>query len=522
MRDDVQRRPLRPDGFLRTVLVAIVLATLASCNQMVVRTVVKPEQGETLDHRSPYLKAHLKNGGVAVLANWSVPDSSRVVIGQGVVLSPNRDTLQRGSFSLPIDSVALFETNVSKTSPAIAAMAVVTGVSAAVTILCLSHPKTCFGSCPTFYWCRGNDTVLVAEGFSSSVAPSLERTDIDALYRVQPESRELQLRLTNEALETHVIRQAILLAVPKPTGGRVLKDRHDVFWAATDMVKPDKCFGPEGSCLAAVQEYDGIERFSLADSTDLASKETLSCEFEHSRKGGCGLVIASRQTLLSTYLFYQSLAYMGTRAGDFLSQLERGSVSAKAAAQGPGRLLGGMEIEIQDSSGGWRTVDTVMETGPLASDVVVVPLPETVSDSVRCRIRLNQGLWRIDYLALASLSQATVTTPIEPSYVLRGDKLDTTACRQLSVDPAFLISMPGDQFRITYALPECPEQYEYFLSSRGYYLEWMRQEWMNDGDIARAAAMFINPRQFLKDAAPEYKETEKTMEQYFWGSRFAH
>ena len=86
------------------------------------------------------------------------------------------------------------------------------GISAAVTVVCLTNTKACFGSCPTFYAPEGERMVLQAEGFSDSIAPSLERRDVDALFRTRPTGRDLQLRLTNEALETHVIKEANLAA----------------------------------------------------------------------------------------------------------------------------------------------------------------------------------------------------------------------------------------------------------------------------------------------------------------------
>ncbi|MBI5266913.1 MAG: hypothetical protein HY851_06740 [candidate division Zixibacteria bacterium] len=512
-------RRLRYFAFVLTLVLVSIAVT--GCVQQVMRRVTAPENASTLDHRSPYLKAHLKNGNVAVISKWSVDQLKREVLGQGTLLSPNRTTLETGSLVIPIDSVALFETNVLKPSPAIISMAVVTGASAVLTIICLSNPKTCFGSCPTFYWSDGKDTTLVAEGFSSSIAPSLERTDIDALFSVKPVSRTLSLHLTNEALETHVIRQTVLLAAPKRGHAGVVKDHHDTLWAVTGYREPVACTDESGSCLDLVRAFDHRERYSLADSTDLAAKETVNVTFVSPHHQSVGLVIGSRQTLLSTYLYYQSLAYLGTRAVDFLSQLERGSATARTAAYGLGSILGGMTVELLQTDGTWRVVDSVLETGPLATDVVVVPLPAEHTDTLHCRIRLNKGHWRIDYLALADLDGQVAPIRIEPTEVRSFGNEDRKACGLLSSDAAVLVTMPGDQNDISYSLPPNPSQYEYFLESRGYYLEWMRDEWLAEENPAKAAQIFLDPEGFLKQAAPEYKRTEKEMEGYFWGSKYA-
>ena len=143
--------------------------------------------------------------------------------GNGVLLDVNRGTLATGKFELSIDSVAIFETNVTRTSGSVHALAVMTGISLAVTAFCIVNPKVCFGSCPTFYTSAGGDSLLIAEGFSSSVAPCLEASDIDALYRIHPKRQKFSLTMKNEALETHVVRYADLLIVPRPSGERILK-----------------------------------------------------------------------------------------------------------------------------------------------------------------------------------------------------------------------------------------------------------------------------------------------------------
>ena len=84
-----------------------------------------------------------------------------------------------------------------------------------------------------------------------------------------------------------------------------------------------------------------------------------------------------------------------------------------------------------------------------------------------------------------------------------------------------LVTFPGDEYVIGYQLP-CSEQgYEFFLESKGYYLEWMRDEWLDDENLWMAQMLFINPISALKILAPEYKKVESKMEKTFWSSRYA-
>ena len=180
-----------------------------------------------------------------------------------------REVTGSGSFTVALDEVALLETNVVQYSSSAAALVVVTGISAVMTGFCIANPKACFGSCPTFYVSDGREARLQAEGFSSSVAPSLEARDIDALYRVNPDGREFIVTMKNEALETHVVRHVRLLAAKRPAGGRVFATVTGEFLEATALHAVELCRADEGDCSAKVRAFDSDERFSTTDAEDL-------------------------------------------------------------------------------------------------------------------------------------------------------------------------------------------------------------------------------------------------------------
>ena len=85
-----------------------------------------------------------------------------------------------------------------------------------------------------------------------------------------------------------------------------------------------------------------------------------------------------------------------------------------------------------------------------------------------------------------------------------------------------IVTLPGDAYTFTYELPENPERYELFLSSRGYYLEWMRESWLREESAARAALLLTAPGLALRLMAPAYKRQEAGMDRLFWESRYAH
>ncbi len=505
----------------RVVTMVVVVALALGCAHRLDRTLVSPRDAKTLDAKAPYLKAHLRSGYVYVLADWHADSGGGVIRGRGRLLDANRALVDSGEFRFPADSVALFETNVVRPSGANAAISVMAGVTATVAAICALSPKTCFGSCPTFYAPDSGGASLQAEAFSASIAPALEATDLDMLYRARPRGAAFELRLTNEALETHVIRFADVIAVPRPAGGRVFVTPDGEFRPATGLESPSRCDAAEGDCRAAVQGFDRVERYSAADSVDLAARETIDLEFAEVPEGEVGLVVASRQTLMTTYLIYQSLAYLGTQATTWLARLETGGPVARGFAGELGRVLGRIEVLVPDSMGEWRVAGSVGEIGPIAVDTKVVPLPATAAKPYRVRLRLTRGLWRLEYVAIAALGDAVEPVRLRPESVRHAGRADAAALRALREREQPLVTLPGDEYEIGYQLPADYGRYELFLEARGYYLEWLRREWLPEENAAAAVQLVLQPRDALRALAPAYKRQEAGMEHIFWNSRYA-
>lgn len=509
-----------PVGNHRTTPVAtilcVVIAALGGCTLK--KITVPGEEFRSLDGKAPFIKAHMQSGNLYVLSAWEVDEENRTVSGTGTLFDPNRNELGRGAFTVGVDSVALFESNVKQASSAVGAITFISAISVAITVYCAINPKSCFGSCPTFYLTDGGREALRAEGFSASVAPWLEASDVDDLRRLERgDGGRVDLVMRNEALETHVVRRADLLAVPLGEGERVLKGTDGEFWRVSDMTPPASCRAAEGDILESVRDLDGTERFSRADSFDLAARETIDVRFDRAPGPACGLVVASRQTLLSTYLLYETLSNAGTSAGTWLAAL------SKYEARNPlARALGAIQVEVRDAGGEWRRAGEAGEVGPLATDVYFVPLPAAVvGKPVDVRLRLTKGAWRIDQIALAALGERAGAVRIPPAEVLREGRDDDGALAALWDSSSVLTTMPGDAYTLRYELPDDGERYELFLESRGYYLEWIRSEWLADENPAYVREMLFEPRSALRRLARSYKEVEESMEDTFWRSRYA-
>ena len=509
----------------RLVVASLVVAGILSqsgCGgqiQTVRRTTVPPSDTRSVP-RDAFLKTHMKDGTVYVLSPWKILDGDSGIEGVGQHLDVNRANIASGNFRVPRDSIILVETNVLRRSPAMTAYTVLMVATVATAIVCITHPKTCFGSCPTFYLEDDPSGIVQAEAFSASVAPFLEDTDVDALYRARPHGKTMRLRVTNEALETHVIRHADVLALPRPESGRVARDGEGGYYEIRDLEPPRAAIASEGDCAPALSSFDRVERFSLADSTDLAMREALDIEFPESPHDRLGLVIAARQTLLTTYLYYQTLAYLGSTAGFWFAELERGHSAIRSRLGGLGEAMGGIEVWVLGSNGSWVLAGTAGETGPIAADVYLVRLPRDVPQPPRVQLRMARGTWRLDYVGLASVGDIVAPVRITPANVYRDGVPDEDALEALTKSKRPLVTYPGDEYVIEYPLPTHPDHYEYFLEARGYYMEWMRREWMKEESPERLRQVFLDPPGTLRRLAPEFKAVEPQMESLFWASRY--
>jgi hypothetical protein len=508
-------------------MLCLVLA-LAGCTgfKRVYREMSPPEsfrqmsqdQVGALRKSSPFLKAHMQDGSVYVLQSWDMSRDHVQLTGTGTLFSAERDTLQHGQLHVDVDSVALFETNVLKTSGTIVPLTVFTAITAAIAVACITNPKACFGSCPTFYASDGTGPRLQAEGFSASISPALEETDVDALFHATAVEGQVDIEMKNEALETHVVRHVNLLAAPRAPGSRVFADLEGGFWESPSLAAPTSAIGPEGSCLPLFRDADGAERYSAADSAYLGAKEIIELTFDDVPLQTSGLVIGCRQTLLSTYLLYQTLAYMGRDAGYWLSRIGRSS--HRGGQTGMRAIMGGIEVLVQDSRGNWTVVDQITEHGPLATDFHVVPLGR-VGEPLHVRLRMTKGNWRIDYVALAALSGPVQAVRLQPAEVLRDGVADDQARALLCDASEAITTLPGDTYTLRYRMPAGSADHELFLESRGYYLEWIREEWIKEENPFLLAEVLADPKAALMRLTSPFKTVEAGMEECFWRSRYA-
>ena len=522
---------MKNKGFLwQFIILALLFSGCAGTR--LIKTSMNTGMINTLKSNRNSIKIHVNDGGLYVLNNWSINPKADTIKGFGEYYNYQRDLvnfrlynksagiIRAESFQIPSDKITLIETSTITANMGNFAAITIVGVPMSIfAIYCITDPKACFGSCPTFYARKNGNWNMMAEGFSSSIAPSFEKKDIDMLYWADVPEDTFSLKLTNEALETHVLRYVDLLAFPESGGDKVFATESGQFYRTSEIISPESCMAEEGECLNLIKDMDRKERFCATDPKNLAKKEEIILSFDNNSNSDLGLLIGSKQTLLTTHLFYQVMAYTGKHYGSMVAEFENGNTYLKKQIQKLWDKLGGIEIFLQDENKNWEKVDEIDEMGPIASDIHLAKLPSGKQEKVTIKLRMTKGLWRIDYLALASIIGEETPVRLKPDLVLKDDSIDIDALKRLKEEVKPLITLPGDKYELKYKLHnDCNSQF--FLDTKGYYIEWMREEWLAEENLRKAAFAFQFPGLFMRKAAPEFKKAEPLMEKIFWESRY--
>lgn len=477
----------------------------------------------------PFFKVHFKNGEVSLLNNWQLSSKQDSIIGEGTLYDFNRNQINVGEMRIALVDIAIIETNQleeikSKDKERVSALTVLTIANVAVGLVCLTNPKACFGSCPTFY-IDGQQHFhsANAESFSSSIAPALEKADIDALqYRTSASSFALSMK--NEALETHLLNQIQIQAVPKNKYEQVFQSPSGQYYRCGPLHVCKSAMTEGQDVRPALRARDDLEYFSPTDSFDLSTSETLIVEFDDLSQERLGLVLNFRQTLVTTFLLYSGLSYMGDDFAEYFTRMETDKRLARRMAT-PFDRLGGIKLYVwQERPRRWQLFGEVHETGPIARNLMMVPMPDRQESSgkLKVKIEMAKGLWRLDYVGLSAIYENVEPYKIQPVAieVVKGN--ETTVAPVLENDDHYLSSFPGDEFRFQFELPELADdqEYELFLYSKGYYLEWMRQVWLEDKDPEKLRKLLMNDAQVWRELSLEYKQNEIQMENQFWDSKY--
>lgn len=431
------------------------------------------------------VKAHLKDGATVVYSK-GVSISGGILRGVGTRYDlAVKWTKSTNVDSIPLDSVVgmeSFQTTVDQGKTAV----VSTLVTAASVLGGLALFKAIFGSCPTVY--SENGTVDEAELFSNSIAPLFEARDVDRL-RAQPDRHGIvRLELRNEAMETHYINHIQLFEVRHSEDEFVLPDSQGQPVAVRGVRTPKDIRSRNGQeLISTVGAPDNVAYKTDGSVIDGATQNDLNdwIDFTAPVADGAGsttLVFRVRNSLLSTTLLYEvMLAPAGAHAIDWL-----GSGLAKiSTAVELGRWhqrMAGMHISVW-RDGAYQEVTRIPDSGPISwHDVAAVIPAQKGEKSLRIRLSFLADHWRFDHVGVATAEREPVARVVPLSTVIGSNGIAEEEARRNMVasDDRYLQTNPGNRFFAEFNVGAngVGESRTFLLSSQGYYIEWIRGEWI--------------------------------------------
>ena len=437
------------------------------------------------------VRVHLLDGSVALFPDGAAfgPDSVR---GPNALLLTFPENEARATRAVPADRVLGAEVHTAELDAATSFVASA-GAAAVATVAVPLAAIAIFGSCPTVYADSAGTPVMQAELFSNSIAPLFEMRDRDVLPDAGLEADgTLRLEVRNEALETHYVDHLAVeavahgpdeRAVPAEGGLALVLGRERAPVEARDRTGRDAL---EALRTADARPYTTADAVTAAVSEDdLTDAVTLT--FPRPAADSVALALRYRSSLLTTVLLYEHmLAGQGARALDWIGQ-DMASIGAVAEFGEYYLRRLGLRVEVEED-GAFREVGRVAEAGPAAwaERAVVVPVPD--GDVLRVRLRFVAGGWEIDR---ATLAEARTVRPARVGLEAVTDDAGAPApglgAQLATTDRDHAVQGPGSVLWATFRPPPvgAGRRQTFFVSGQGYYVEWMRPEWLARPDRGR-------------------------------------
>jgi hypothetical protein len=498
---------------------------IVSCSPAIISS-RSPYEIDELETESPdskdILKIYYKNGDLAILRGWQIDNDKRIITGRADVYnSKRRQIAQNSTTQISFDECTLLETNdyegYNVISPLLMTVTVLTGL---VTIPCIGDPKACFGSCPTFYLHQDDSLIVQAEGFSSSITRSLEEEDVDYLPAFDPlrQTKNIRIELKNEAYETHYVRKASLVAIERKPNETVYF-HEGAYYTGTPPVPALTVNDSDSLLHSKLAKADREEYLSQTDSLDLTTQESITLTFAPFDGSSAGIVITQRQSLLTTFLFYQSMAFMGTQLGTIMAAYENASPLIRSAQKDMYDILGGVEVSVL-VKGKWKSIGRISEQGPIVNDRHM--LPTNIAEEItKVKLTMTKGLWQIDQVGVVELYETKQPHILKPIEVINNNVVDNNLLKTLNDPDSFLVNNPGTSLTLVYHLPD-NAIHDLFINTEGYYTEWMRAQWLLEEDYEMTKMILYKPEKWLKLMSPAYKQVELEMNELFWQSKFGY
>jgi len=468
--------------FSGCIMLVLTLA-IASCIVHRVDIVPVDVTAETPILISSPVKAHLLDGSTVVF-----PEGINVYDGKVQGKGERFDiALENNRFvdEIALDDIAAMESFQTPVSTGATAAATTAGTAGWI-ILGSLVAVALFGSCPTVYSADSGEALLEAELFSYSIAPSFQARDIDKLGLQHVQDGYVELDIRNEMLETHYIDQLEVLEITHAAGQVAYPDSDgDPLLVGTTIEPVSAVDQYDRDIMAEVTAADG--RAWSATSNRMANvspedyHDSLDFEFKVPENSGeIALVLKMRNSMLNTVLLYDvmlkgqsfaALDWMGHDLNHLGNRAEMGLWYREEM---------GMTVSVW-RDGEFRKVGKIGDQGPIAWSERAFSLDAPEGDAVRVRLSFVADNWRIDQVALAVDTERGKVRTIPVTTAKTPEKGRPDIPEYLAdADETYLITRPGESVQIGFDVGASKQSRTFFLASEGYYMEWMRSDWLTE------------------------------------------
>jgi hypothetical protein len=250
---------------------------------------------------------------------------------------------------------------------------------------------------------------------------------------------------------------------------------------------------------------------TIRSATTRDSRDHLELVFPHPDSHEAVLILDLRNSLLNTVLYYDlMLGTAGAQALNWWGGSLEGVGKAFEMARWYVENLG-LTLEMKEGNG-WVEVAHLAATGPIAWKEVGLKIPIPAEGPVELRLSFMADDWRIDRAALATPAEITDWTLLPVHQVIdeAGGADEEAKTWLASADDDYLVTYPGHSATLEF-LPGSTRNTTYLLAAQGYYIEWVRPEWIRSaqqmppfeagqGSVERLMAAWLQKRDTFEDA----------------------
>jgi hypothetical protein len=417
-----------------------------------------------------------------------------ILTGEGELHSLDGKINKSRSFSVPVDSVAVLTYYGTESTDGSVLSSVFLGIYGGfltpLSVYCLSCPKCCFGSCPTIYTYNGKNYVLEAELFSYNISKYFQESDLDKLTILDPSRQDYQIRISNEALETHYIDQFSLLEINHPPGTQVFPTFDGDIICTGDLNSPSSVINSLGDDITDL--VNKRDNYAYRSGEELVKKISdgvtydridLNLDLPHGTKK-VNLILKLRNTLLTTILFYELvLSSQGFDAIEWTHKMQTNYIYARLFNE-LYKYYAGIKIKTF-KEGAWNLQSKIGDIGPIAWKDIGVEIPvEVEKNATLIRLEFFPDNFMIDYIGYdcsSDLNDSYHVNKLQPKNIVDDENKYRFDLNEVLEKPdgKYLITNPGESYYLTFNLTSSDTaNTSVFIQSKGYYIEWIRGNWL--------------------------------------------